>query len=277
MRHLFVSLLGLGFSAAIASAELPHIAPDAILVEVLDSQKAANDLVTEARRLESQGLLIEAEVAAKAAKNFEATYRILDDTPDAVLWDVERRRAEAERKAANALVAEARSLMSQGRLKEAEVAAKAAQNFTTVIYGTLDTTPEAVLREIERRRAEPERVAPQPPTIVATQKAARELIAKARSLLSQGRLAEARIAAVGAKMIGATYRNMDDSPDRVLADIATAEANEPLRLGEEDACCFMCPDDGEAHPANPDCVVLPFKTWADVGAHALGRPWIEPP
>ena len=146
-----------------------------------------------------------------------------------------------EREYALQLVAEARQLMREGRYDEARAAALKAQA-EEVSYGLFDDRPELVLRQLDRlsgtvtlseatRQPAAAPTMPQPgpqtvakATVEQKHAQAQQLLAAARSAADAGDLAAAKSFVAEAQQLGVTYRQFDETPEVVLADIARLES-----------------------------------------------------
>jgi len=141
-------------------------------------------------------------------------------------------KAEAER-----LLKLARDDLRNGNLQAAQAKAEQVQQMD-VAYKLFEDRPELVLNDVAANMAAaniaaadvPPAASPKSSEIPAAgpnQGQAKDLLAKARSALAEGRVDEARQLAIEAERLKTPYGLFDDRPEIVLADIARVTARGP--------------------------------------------------
>ncbi len=199
--------------------------------------------------------------AASAAAGSWSPWGLFDDSPDALVRDVNKARARREQEESVKVLAEARRLYERGDYDQASTLAYRAQKLHGA-YSVWDLgdRPTKLLAEIETARAKSRKravppVAPVAPVAVAKRDAATpptakpavpagtkpgavvaketkpvakpnkeqatRLLADARDLQKRGMLVEARGKAVEAQKLRAVYGPDEDSPDRALIQLAS--------------------------------------------------------
>jgi len=112
------------------------------------------------------------------------------------------------------LLKQARTMMANGQLEEAEYAVTRARSASSVKYGLFDDTPDKVQTDLNKMRRKRD------------QAEGDRMLAQARKLYEQGNLAEARTLTFQAQTLHGPYDvwQLGDRPEKLLQDIQTAEA-----------------------------------------------------
>ena len=211
----------------------------------------AQELVTLARECLDKGQLEEARAFAKEAQKLDVTYGLLDEHPEHVLAEIERRsksvvitgtrkpvtpaasrnEGQASHEAALQLLAEAQQALRSGNLKIAkEKATQAAE--LDVTYEIFDDRPDLVLQEIRaaesRASIAATRQAGGQPVVASDKKAqADQLIVQARQALKSGNLKKAQQLVATAESLDVAYETFDDRPEMVREDMERLVAGRP--------------------------------------------------
>lgn len=228
------------------------------------SEKAvALNLVKEARKALYSGQYDDAYQKAVAAQQFEVTYDLLEDRPEAVLNELQTVMAgQSARKTetiaaspvpkpaapsfasaaspdtarAREMVKQARAALDAGRVEEAWAKATAASQMN-VAFQLFEDSPEQIMTAIEKMQ----QPTATPNAMVAQAGATRsdnsssansnpsaqaaQLVREARTALKNGQFETAKQKAMLADQMNATYGAVDDRPELVLQDLARIKAN----------------------------------------------------
>ncbi len=195
-----------------------------------NNARLASRLLKEARGFLKQGNLQAARQKAREAEALDAPYGIVDDRPDLVFKEVDRLETaqriaasqpqdhpERKRKAAQ-LLAEARQLIKNGQLKQAQQKAFEAQELG-VAYTLLEDRPEIVLQEVSRAIEAQQKIAAGD-RHQQNKQAAAKLVAEARADMARRNYESARAKAQEAQKYVVAYGLKEDRPDIVLRDLA---------------------------------------------------------
>ncbi len=211
--------------------------------EAVRKQRAL-ELLQQARVDLKAGNLDAAQANAERAQQMRVAFKLFEDVPEVILNEIEDRRAtenvarqgNAPSKAkgdedaaqAKALLAKAKKALKEGRFEDArELATKADR--LKVAFGLFEDSPEVVLNEIARaenkgvdRRSPATSSANDTDKETVVQAEAIELLRRARQLMKEGKLDEARLKALQVQEWGVQLPITADSPDLVLADLNKA-------------------------------------------------------
>lgn len=228
--------------------DAPTVAPAADTADNLSLKEQAQELVALARESLEKGHYEEARTFAMAAQKLDVNYGLLDEHPQHVLAEIERRSKsvvlsgapsaarpvkaaassdETETLHAEALdlLAGAREALKSGQLSQAKKLAEQAAQLD-VAYAVFDDRPELVLQEIRTAESRSAVAAtqksggPASPAAASNEKAnANQLVSQARQALKAGDLAAARELVAQAEQIDVAYGTFDDRPEMVREDI----------------------------------------------------------
>ncbi|MCI0742521.1 MAG: hypothetical protein L0Y72_26105 [Gemmataceae bacterium] len=159
---------------------------------------------------------------ALKAKDLRPNLEWWEDNPDRLLADVQRRSSTKPMTAqkpgvnpadARILVKEARSLLQENRLEEAEKLCQQAAGSTGIRWGLFEDTPDRLKNDIHKAKTKRDR-----------DESAR-LLAEARKLHQMGNHHEARVKALRAQELHGPYSVWDlgDRPQKLLEEIQRAE------------------------------------------------------
>jgi type II secretory pathway component GspD/PulD (secretin) len=188
--------------------------------------EAAQRLLTDARKALDAGDVAKAEQLTNQARTANPDPKWWElETTDKLLADIRKAKAakgEATAKQAedpHALVKKGRELMEAGKLDEAtQITLKAKAAGTSVHWGIFEDTPESLLTDIDRARVQ------------HNKDESVKVLADGRRLFEKNDLDGARKAAYRALQLHGPYSilEMGDRPQKLLADIETAEAKKRL-------------------------------------------------
>ena len=197
--------------------DAPDAAQNAPRGELADADYS-KQLLASARQFMREGRFDDARDAAFKASRYDVEYGLFDDSPEAVLRDIDR------------------------------------QSGTVTL--TAQTPPAAVatLPEIEPSRDSEQRLAGPATQVQASAAQARtqaqQLLRSARDVMKTGDLAKARDLVSQAESLNATYSLFDERPEIVLADIARlSQATSPTAAAP--------PAAAPAQPASRNVVAVP--------------------
>ncbi|MCI0378290.1 MAG: hypothetical protein L0215_11840 [Gemmataceae bacterium] len=159
---------------------------------------------------------------ALQAKDLRPNLEWWEDNPDRLLADVQRRASAKPMTAqksgvnpadARILVKEARSLLQENRLEEADKLCQQAAGSTGIRWGLFEDTPDKLKNDIHKAKTKRDR-----------DESAR-LLAEARKLHQMGNHHEARVKALRAQELHGPYSVWDlgDRPQKLLEEIQRAE------------------------------------------------------
>ncbi|MEJ7590483.1 MAG: hypothetical protein WKF77_02975, partial [Planctomycetaceae bacterium] len=231
-------------------------APEIRSKDTEHTYQQATVLLRQARAAMDAGKLSEAQQLADEAATFDVAYGIFEDSPTMVSRDIKRlagsgseafkafastsSEASPEADKARQLLREAREALTQGRLAEAREKAKKASGLN-VTYNVLDDTPETVLNDVESAQHGQGGMQSLPNTdkgIAATGSSAapdtRQLLADARSALSNGDTDAAQEFALQAQQQDATYGLLEDRPELVLEEAQLMAGHDAKRSGPQE-------------------------------------------
>lgn len=219
--------------------------------EPVTLKEKASLLLVQAREDIKAGRLDDARRRALEANELGVTYKILDDDrPELVLAEIDRRAktktlprntaaasdatdadqpvdgVASNKDRAKELLKQARTDLRNGKLEAAKAKAEQARAMN-VKYSLWEEMPEVVLSEIEEKQ----QVAADGAATAAPAKGrasddvavAKDLLAKAKKAMKEGRFEEAREFATQADKLKVAFGLFDESPDIVLDKIAKAE------------------------------------------------------
>jgi Flp pilus assembly secretin CpaC len=143
--------------------------------------------------------------------------------PDQLLHEVQKRAANAKAPTgptpadSRGLVKEARALLQKNQLDQAEKLCNQASAVPNVRWGLFEDSPEKLHRDIQAARA------------VNNRQESVKLLTEARKLYETGQLDQAKKKAWTAQQLHGPYSPFDfgDRPQKLLAEIAKAEAKQP--------------------------------------------------
>ncbi len=190
-----------------------------------------------------------AERLAHEAEKLKVTYGKGDDTPKKVLDDVAKAKSDPK-----ALLGAARAALERNDLDAAEKYAHLADSKSSGwSLAFWSDSPTKVMRDIETARAKKPATAkmtlaekpavvksPKPDAETAAAKPipasldkAADLVRQARKALDEGNLAKARMLGEQAQQMKVSFEPYEDSPDKVLNDIAKAEAKTKTTVAQK--------------------------------------------
>lgn len=184
----------------------------------------------------------DAEKACSKAQSANARWGLFEDTPDKLRKDIQRLRASYDRDESFKLMADARKLLTQGALEEAEKKAYKAKQLHGP-YGVFDfgDRPDKLIEEIGKAKLTrgpvnlPDKKDPllvrdnsfkagipfESPKITGENKnRAIMMVGQARELERRGMLTDARQKALEARSLNAAFTPDEDSPDNVLLGLS---------------------------------------------------------
>jgi type II secretory pathway component GspD/PulD (secretin) len=206
-----------------------------------------------ARNLMAKGNNDAAQTLALEADRLHATYQPGEDTPQKVLEDLTRLRTPTD---AKGLLAAARSALGRGDLNGAEHLAHSADKASSLFtFSPWGDTPSKCLKDVQAARklalqnsmnvadakaptAPPKNaVIPAAATAPAPEnaEAARQMLADARKALQACDIARAKVLTEKAQKLNPELNHApwwDDSPDKLWADIHTAEVKNSAASGD---------------------------------------------
>lgn len=217
-------------------------------VDTASLPKDPRALLQKGRDALNDGRLDEAmQIAQRARTAPGANWGLFDfDTPDKLIKDVKKAQTKRDQEEAAKLLVDARKQFERGDFDNAQKMALKAQT----LHGEysvwdLGDRPQKLIDEIDaaRKKAKGTVVPPVPSATAVASKdgpapkkgetapavrpaaggeAARQTLAKARELQKQGRLVEARAAALEAQKLPAVFGPDEDRPEKALIDLAGA-------------------------------------------------------
>jgi type II secretory pathway component GspD/PulD (secretin) len=254
--------------AAIARAEQGRKQPDA--AQRHPSATEAKALVRNARKaLEENNLELAEDLAKQARLAQEAKWGLFEDTPDKVLADVAKARHSANSERAAAILAEARKLLEQGQLDEAErltYQAEALRSHYPIWYR--GERPDKLRAEISAKRKQvarpnlPPLLDPvvkkdetgKPASPVATARGdsplytpsrtdeqdprrqqALQMLAEARKQINNGDLIAALNLAARVKSMNLPFYPGEESPETIVAAVRAIQSGQAARTNPETA------------------------------------------
>jgi len=184
----------------------------------------------QARQLFEAGRLDQAEALARRIRVVpDCRWGLFEDTPDKLLADIYKARQEEHRQQADALLAQARQKLEQGKFDEAEklaYQARALQPHYSIWHR--GEHPDRLLAEIKARRQQANRPripdnntataspkVPQPLEVSPAKQQAQMLLVQARAALQAGQLVQALQLARQARQYPVTWAADEDSPDQI--------------------------------------------------------------
>ncbi|QDT52182.1 outer membrane porin HofQ [Caulifigura coniformis] len=200
---------------------------------------------------EARSLVLEAE-------SLNAVYGNIDDRPDLVMADIDRRTgekfisgkprpmvasAESSTDEARALIAQARQHLATGDVAKARTAAEQARSMNAV-YSPVDDRPELVLQDIDAQAQAAAVVAsaaqPAAPAQSARRKQALSLLNQARQALQKGDVETASTLAAECEALEVAYNEFEDRPEILREDIKRLVASrsrkqEPVTVASAEA------------------------------------------
>jgi len=243
------------------------------------AESEAKAILREARDLFNAGNVEEAEQRAQVAQaSGQTDWGLFDDSPEKLITDIRKSQKRHQRDEAVRTLAEARRLFDKGEIEESFMLAQRAEQMYGAA-GLWDTgdRPAFLLAEIsaaQARRgnqetqvapaahvASPESAGPaiqtdnaptfnppvpppvpQAPAQDATKQKAAQLLTEARQMQKEGRFVEARVKALDAQKLGASFIADEDQPERALlqlADAANKRIEQLLQTADDMAATAM--------------------------------------
>ncbi|WP_139228403.1 type II secretion system protein GspD [Planctomicrobium piriforme] len=224
--------------------------------EAQKTRTVALELLKQARVSLAEGQMEVAQAKASEAQNLNASYALFDDRPDLVMQEVRMLQARSmmqpqqapaataptavtgqqqKKQQALACLNQARDAMRSGDVATADKLVAQAESMD-VAFGLFEDSPEVVREDLNRlvasRQGKPQSnmaaaaapsAAPGMSREVLKQQAA-QLLQAARQDMKAGRVAEARAKATQAATFDVTYDLFEDSPERLLTELAYANA-----------------------------------------------------
>ena len=217
-----------------------------------DLKTQARELISGARDSLNKGQPEEARRLAMEAQKLDVSYDLLDERPEHVLADVERRTKSmvfagksgkvtqavasdaphSDRETALLLLSQAKQDLRAGDLKAARAKAEQAAQLK-VAYQVFDDRPDLILQEIRTAESRTSKVASNkqgkaaPAKAVPEKEQALKLIAAARQSLKSGDVKKAQELVSEAEAIDVSYEVFDDRPEMVREDIERLIASQP--------------------------------------------------
>jgi Flp pilus assembly secretin CpaC len=200
----------------------------------------ARSKVKQARALMSHGQYDAAQSLALEADRLHVAYLAGEDTPRKVLNDIQQTRALTQSKNPKVLLAAARQALDRGDLDEADRLASEADRQSSFFSSMKfwGDSPDKVHHDVALARA---RLAAQSRSSKSTAtvmtatdntETARRLLAEARRAAQNGNLVRAKQLTEKARSLHPVLNYWEDTPEKVLADIRTSEAKQPLVVKE---------------------------------------------
>ena len=238
-------------SWAEAEAPAPGTAKPAAPQGDTELKEQSKELVALAREALEQGNLEEARTFAIEAQKLDVSYDLLDEHPEHVLAEIERRsksvmitgksrrvtpaansdEGQATHDAALRLLGEAKQALQSGNLKEAKEKATQASQLD-VAYTIYDDRPDLVLQEIRTAEsrasvAATRKANTQPVATSEKKEQADQLIVQARQSLKSGNVKHAQQLVAQAEQLDVAYDKFDDRPEMVREDVERLVASQP--------------------------------------------------
>lgn len=227
-------------AGANATGPAPPPAPPMVPLAVSPQSPLGETPTEQARRLVKEGYLAlragdyaRAKQMAEQARALKPELKFWEDNPEKLLKDIERvapvataparsgppdPAASAETADPRALLKQARDLLEQGQLEEAERLANRAAAMPNAGWRLFEDSPTKVRADVQKRRQQRDR------------EEAQKLLAEARKLFSLGQLKEAKELAWKArtKYGSPTIWDLGDRPDRLINEIEMVEVAQKL-------------------------------------------------
>ena len=217
-----------------------------------DPKAQAKKLVSSARESLNKEQPEEARRLAMEAQKLDVAYDLLDERPEHVLADVERRTKsmvfegknskvttaassdapQSDRETALLLLSQAKQDLRAGDLKAARAKAEQAAQLK-VAYQVFDDRPDLILQEIRTAESRTNKVVgtqkgkTAPASATPEKEQALKLIAAARQSLKAGNVKKAQELVSEAEAIDVSYEVFDDRPEMVREDIERLIASGP--------------------------------------------------
>ncbi|MFO1005993.1 MAG: hypothetical protein U0929_08540 [Planctomycetaceae bacterium] len=217
-----------------------------------DLKTQAKTLIASAREALTKGQPEEARRLAMEAQKLDVAYDLLDERPEHVLADVERRTKsmvfegksnkvkqaassdapQSDRETTLLLLSQAKQDLRAGDLKSARAKADQAAKLK-VAYEVFDDRPDLILQEIRTAESRTNKVVgtqkgkAAPANVTPEKEQALKLIAAARQSLKSGDVKKAQDLVSEAEAIDVSYEVFDDRPEMVREDIERLIASRP--------------------------------------------------
>jgi len=222
--------------AALAAARTPASSQE-------QKKQQASALLNKARAAMKAGDVATAQACIAQADALEVTYGLFEDKPESAREDLERLATTEQKKNAPAaemassrpgpsrealkaqateLLAAARQDLKAGRMAEAQAKADQAATFD-VTYDLFEDSPERILADITGAARSQQVAQKTMPANGQLKQQAQQLIQNARKELQAGHFDSARSLAEQAATIDVTYDLFEDSPERLMSDLSTAQ------------------------------------------------------
>ena len=217
----------------------------------LDLNAQAQELVALARECLDKGQLDEARAFAMEAQKLEVSPGLLDEHPEHVLAEIERRtksvlisgnrkkvvpaassnEGQASHDEALGLLREAQQALRSGNLKVAKQKATQASELD-VAYAIFDDRPDLVLQEIREAESRASIAASRPSANQSVgandnKTQADKFIVQARQALKSGNVKQAEQLVAKAEQLDVAYNTFEDRPEMVREDLERLVAGQP--------------------------------------------------
>jgi type II secretory pathway component GspD/PulD (secretin) len=199
-------------------------------VQETATTEKARQLLQQGRQAFQNNDLARARSCAEQAQALRPNLNWWEDNPNKLLADIQRRTAVAQAPAGDpktpekstnprTLLREARALYNAGKLDDADKMCLQARSAPGVRWGLFEDTPDRLKNDIQKTRQRRD------------QEESVRVLADARKLYAQGDFKEARSKAYQAAQLHGPYSiwDMSDRPQKLLAEIDTAEARQRQR------------------------------------------------